>query len=203
VLFNESELSLLPPEMETGRCSIWLADAGGRVRLQSANDGETDFSQLTERIYYFLPESLSQLHSALSDAASLERVYVLFRDRTKKRNSTIPGRDMFKKVYAVIRQQSNVDDTKLTALLDRKSGLTVESLQFIVKVFEELGLITKTNQYYSSVDAAEKRNLTHSKLYQQRLGLQEVEQVLVYSSSQQLCDWIKGLNQNGEATNGL
>jgi single-stranded-DNA-specific exonuclease len=63
-------------------------------------------------------------------------------------------------------------------------------IRFILDVFEELGLIAQSGQKYSCTLTPQKRELSSSLQYQQRLRRQEVEQTLLYGSAQELSRWI-------------
>jgi single-stranded-DNA-specific exonuclease len=78
----------------------------------------------------------------------------------------------------------------LSVSFSKRSGLTPAMIRFILDVFEELGLIAQEDQKYSCTLSPQKRELSTSNHYQQRLQRQEVEQTLLYGSARDLSRWI-------------
>lgn len=70
----------------------------------------------------------------------------------------------------------------------------------MTKVFFELGFVTIENGVLSVVHGAAKRDLTDSETYRKKQRLIELEQKLVYSSADELKQWLnKRMNESSEA----
>jgi single-stranded-DNA-specific exonuclease len=136
------------------------------------------------------------LQQSLSQSVSAERIYALFHDPSPPANTEIPARDLFKSVYATIQQKPNLDMNKLTVSFSKRSGLTPAMIRFILDVFEELGFIARDGQRYYCTPSPQKRELSTSLQYQQRLHRQAVEETLLYGSAQELSQWILPLVGN-------
>jgi single-stranded-DNA-specific exonuclease len=190
VVFNEMEKSKLPQALTMLGCSIWLADSSGKVQPLNSFARESTFAQCKDIIYYFLPSGLQPLRLSLSLATGVERIYTLFHDSDPTQNTAIPGRDLFKSVYGTIQQKPQIDLNSLSVSFSKRSGLTPAMIRFILDVFEELGLIEQEGQKYSCTLSPQKRELSTSIQYQQRLQRQEVEQTLLYGSAQDLSRWM-------------
>jgi single-stranded-DNA-specific exonuclease len=190
IIFDEAQKSLLPPSLTMLGCSLWLADISGGVKPLNTYARETEFAFCQDLIYYFLPFSLQPLQISLSLAVGAERVYALFQDSNPTQHTAIPGRDLFKSVYGTIQQRPSIDMNTLSVSFSKRSGLTPAMIRFILDVFEELGLIAREGQSYSCTPSPQKRELSSSIQYQQRLQRQEVEQTLLYSSAQDLSQWV-------------
>jgi single-stranded-DNA-specific exonuclease len=190
IIFDEAQKSLLPPSLTMLGCSLWLAGTSGNVQPINTFARETEFDFCQDIIYYFLPSSLKPLQTSLSLATKVERIYALFQDPNPSQNTAIPGRDLFKSVYGTIQQKPSIDMNSLSVSFSKRSGLTPAMIRFILDVFEELGLISREGQCYSCTPSPQKRELSSSIQYQQRLQRQEVEQTLLYSSAQDLSRWV-------------
>ena len=59
-------------------------------------------------------------------------------------------------------------------------------LKFMLKVFYELGFVTKENGIIKIVDNANKQNIETSRVYQLRQSRMEVEKLLLYDDFTQL-----------------
>jgi single-stranded-DNA-specific exonuclease len=190
VVFNEAEKSQLPSSFTMLGCSIWLAGTSGNVQPLNSFARDTTFALCRDIIYYYLPSSLKSLQISLSQASGVERIYTLFHDSDPAQNTSIPSRELFKSVYGTIQQKPNIDMNSLSVSFSKRSGLTPSMIRFILDVFEELGLIAQSGQKYSCTLTPQKRELSSSLQYQQRLQRQEVEQTLLYGSAQDLSQWI-------------
>ena len=73
--------------------------------------------------------------------------------------------------------------------LAKYRGWSRDTIDFISKVFFELGFVTIENGLITLTTNAKKRDLADSIAYQQKKEQFELEKELVYSSYQQLFDW--------------
>lgn len=189
VIFDEEELAGLPPEWKSGS-SIWcFKDTGQWIDIH--NDLKHSYSEITDLILYSMPPGQNQLELALREAAGVQRIYSVFQEPSPGRR-TIPGREQFKQVYAVLMQraQSPVEENVLVDYISRRSGLPRSTIQFIMKVFEELSFVERDGTGYRCVASPAKRELSSSRLYSNYIDRQRVEEMLMYSSAKELSRWI-------------
>ncbi|NOU96061.1 single-stranded-DNA-specific exonuclease RecJ [Paenibacillus sp. LMG 31456] len=197
--FQKEAAELLKKFGET--LPIWGMDTsvkGGCVALNTLARQQS-FESIHDLILYDLPEDLPQLAGAVSMAQSVQRVYAIF-EGGGRNTGTLPSRDMFKTVYGAVQQQNaqRLPSTAFLQALSKRSGLSPALIQFMLDVFMELGLIRHNDEGYTPAVNTGKKELTLSLLYQQRQNGIEAEQTLLYSSAQQLLQWL--LDQRTQTT---
>ncbi|MNV84521.1 hypothetical protein D3C71_1784000 [compost metagenome] len=114
----------------------------------------------------------------------------------------MPSRELFKNMYATIKQQGswNLNNRGLMNAYSKRSGLSNAMIEFMIRVFAELGFIERVGEEFKPNASPAKRDLSSSKLYQERIDRNEVEQIIVYSSAKELEQWmIDQTNKTQEA----
>ncbi|MCY7793350.1 single-stranded-DNA-specific exonuclease C-terminal domain-containing protein, partial [Bacillus haynesii] len=130
----------------------------------------------------------------------LERIYLIFYQSDEHFFSTFPTREYFKWYYAFLLKRGSFDLPKYGGELARHKGWTKDTIDFMTKVFFELGFVTIENGVLSVVYHAEKRDLTDSETYREKQRLIELEQKLIYSSADELKQWLdKRMAENAGA----
>ncbi|WP_079910063.1 single-stranded-DNA-specific exonuclease RecJ [Paenibacillus sp. 32352] len=176
---------------------IWGVDMSGSEPFVPYNElaRQQKKSGITDMILYDLPDSLRTFERAISSAEHVERWYAVF-SGSLQQQGTLPGRDMFKTVYAAVQKQGEPIQKAnyFVEALTRRSGYSKEVILFILDVFIELGFIRRSAEGYVPVPNPAKKDLTTSKLYQQRQQSLDVEQALLYSTAQQLVEWLHQLH---------
>lgn len=103
--------------------------------------------------------------------------------------SSFPTREDFKWYYAYIWKKRSIDLKKeLNWIMDAK-GWTKDTILFMSKVFLELDFVKIDNGIVAIIPAPMKKDLGESLLYQQRIKQGKVEQVLYYSTYEELYQW--------------
>jgi single-stranded-DNA-specific exonuclease len=150
---------------------------------------------MTDLILFDMPKRIEQLRRSLAAAEQAERIFAVFRDPEPDAVSTLPSRDMFKQVYGVIQRQGGFVsyDAQLLAAFSKRSGLPVPAIRFIVDVFTELGFIERTDKGIRMVASPGKKDLSESDVYQDKIHREQIDQALLYSSSQEMSDWMREL----------
>lgn len=139
-------------------------------------------------VLYDLPENIESFRSLLQRVEGLERIYIVCRPQEL---TEMPSRDRFKHVYAALKQRRNPLKSQAdTATLASKVAIPLPQLQFILQVFSELEFLQKTDNGFIAASQPEKRDLASSELYRQQLQRQAVDELLRFSSSRELRDWI-------------
>jgi single-stranded-DNA-specific exonuclease len=132
-----------------------------------------------------LPPSIEMMKVLLSSSLPA-RIYALFYQRETHFFSTLPTRDHFKWFYAFLLKRGMFDLARYGDELARSRGWTKETVHFMVQVFLELKFITLNNGIVSLVNEPVKRDLTESPTYRLKQAQLELENILLYSSYQQL-----------------
>lgn len=166
--------------------AVMEADPGGSLTLPQA--AEITLESIRDLVLYTMPQSMEQLSAAIGKLPGLERIYAVFRDLEGDESTSLPNREMFKQVYAIVRQEGGYGRGKENPLVyfSKRSGMSVSMVGFIMEVFEELRLIERTGTDYRCVPSADKRDLTTSWRYQRKAKRQETEERLIYSSAPQM-----------------
>ncbi|MFC5447217.1 single-stranded-DNA-specific exonuclease RecJ [Paenibacillus aestuarii] len=170
----------------------WILQESGELLPGNPSAHRLDFAAMTDIVLYTVPRNLAALQCILRLAAGMMRCYTVFTDLGTGSDTTMPSRDMFKLLYGTLQKEGslNLQDTRLMQAWSRRSGLSPAMIQFIISVFEELGFIERLGAVVKLQAAPAKRDLTTSRKYQDRLQLQEVESVVMYSSAKELEQWI-------------
>lgn len=149
-----------------------------------------------------LPSSLNLLKS-LFYGKRPARIYAHFASKKSDFFSTMPTREHFTWYYRFLAKKAPFDIKRYGADLAKYRGWSKETIEFMSRVFYELGFITVENGLISLNKAPAKRDLTSSATYQKKQAHFALEGKLLYSSYQQLKDWfdeiIQGPVKNEEA----
>ncbi len=189
LLSSPDEADTLPEPLKRPPFSIWAASPQGEVE-RCGGDESVRFADLKHIVLYSMPRMLQPLQSALRQAAGAERIYAVFYDR-RKAEMPLPSRDMFKHVYkAMMSDKGENRSGHRLASLSKRTGLSAAMIQFILSVFEELSLVEQAEGYYRCMPDPAKKDLASSSLYRQKMHRAEAERVLVYSTAEQLTEWI-------------
>ncbi|MCU6791523.1 single-stranded-DNA-specific exonuclease RecJ [Paenibacillus sp. WQ 127069] len=191
LMFHTSNTSMLGSIVN--KLPVWVLAKENGNSLMPSNElaRQSNLSMVTDMILFDLPSELSSLGAALSSAVGMERVYAIFYQGGTVYEGALPSRDMFKTVYGAVQQQAAASPSAaFIASLSKRSGLSSSLIQFMLDVFTEVGLITQSAGSYRLVVKPDKKDLTQSQIYQNRQLHVEVEQALLYSSAQELHEWL-------------
>ncbi|MDZ5470853.1 single-stranded-DNA-specific exonuclease RecJ (plasmid) [Bacillus sp. 31A1R] len=123
------------------------------------------------------------------------RIYVHFYKKDSDFFSTMPTREHFKWFYAFLSKKAPFDIKRYGDDLAKYRGWTRETIDFMSEVFFELDFVKINNGFISLNTGMNKRDLTESITYQQKVAQFTLENDLLYSSHQQLKSWFDGLFQ--------
>ncbi|WP_449537100.1 single-stranded-DNA-specific exonuclease RecJ [Ferdinandcohnia sp. Marseille-Q9671] len=127
------------------------------------------------------------------------RIYTLFFQEQDHFFSTIPTREHFKWFYAFLAKKGPFDMNRYAHELAKYRGWSLETIDFMSKVFFELEFVKIDNGFISLSNQAIKRDLTESKTYQSKEKRIELEKQLLYSSYQQLKQWFDSINRGSHS----
>lgn len=199
LMFHGNNTSMLGSIVN--KLPVWVLTKENGNSLMPSNElaRQSNLSMVTDMILFDLPSDLSSLGTALSSAVGMERVYAIFYQGGTVYEGALPSRDMFKTVYGAVQQQAAASPSvTFIANLSKRSGLSSSLIQFMLDVFTEVGLITQSAGSYRLVAKPDKKDLTQSQIYQNRQLHVEVEQALLYSSAQELHEWLMEQKQSNK-----
>jgi single-stranded-DNA-specific exonuclease len=171
-----------------------IAAAGCEVRAFGSGEDR----DVTDLFVCSMPDSLEVFSRELRSYRNLERVYLLYSDSKSGEMSAaagvshLPSREQFKTMYQSLRQLAEWNSSDLSKLeaLSRRTGLSASWIRFMIEVFEELSFVVRDGSVYRIVQVPGKRDLGESTAYRRQAARCEVEQTLLYATSQQVTDWI-------------
>ncbi|MFD0694068.1 single-stranded-DNA-specific exonuclease RecJ [Paenibacillus sp. GCM10027628] len=194
VLFHEADVpAFASTSFQHGESlAYWVLQESGHFKPGNELASVLDLASLQDVILYSAPRSVHGLQSLLLQARGMMRCYAVFAELGSASDVTMPSRDMFKLLYGTLQKEGslNLQDQRFMQTLSRRSGLSPAMIQFIISVFEELGFIERLEAVVKLQAAPAKRDLSTSRLYQDRLRRQEVESIVMYSSAKELEQWI-------------
>ncbi|MDF2608292.1 MAG: single-stranded-DNA-specific exonuclease RecJ [Bacillales bacterium] len=119
-----------------------------------------------------------------------ENLYIVFENKEDAFFETLPTREHFKWYYSFLKQNNNFIVEKHGHALSNKMGWSTNTLKFMTRVFFELEFVTINDGNVLLVSAPPKKDLNESTTYKTRLEKNDLEQKLLYSSSQELKRWL-------------
>jgi single-stranded-DNA-specific exonuclease len=176
---------------EQFECGVWAMDEKQGVIPLDSRAKRAKFSDAEHVLLHSLPDRVEQLEAALR-LCRANRLYVSFRNWDRD-YAALPSRESFILLYKTLLKQEKWTEHDLSFLdpVRRKLGLSDAMIRFMLGVFIELEFIDRHGGgVFAAASSPRKRELSEAKLYRNRLARGEVEQTLVYTSAQELRDWI-------------
>lgn len=118
------------------------------------------------------------------------RIYVYFHKENSEFFTTLPTRDHFKWFYSFLAKKGPFDLKRYGAELAKYRGWTKETVDYMSQVFFELDFVKINNGFISLKENVPKRDLTESITYQHKVQAFTLENELLYSSYEQLKNWL-------------
>ncbi|MCA0969969.1 single-stranded-DNA-specific exonuclease RecJ [Halobacillus litoralis] len=150
--------------------------------------GELDQQHIDGLMILDLPDQLSDLEEFLKDR-TVSKVYTCYRVEESTFLKKWPTRDHFKWFYGMLLKRGSFDLNRETDKLAERKGWDRSMVDFISKVFFELGFVKIDNGLVTINSQPSKKDLQESVLYQQRAEKLRIEQTLYYSTYKELKDW--------------
>ncbi|UTR14262.1 single-stranded-DNA-specific exonuclease RecJ [Salipaludibacillus sp. LMS25] len=129
-----------------------------------------------------LPDSFAQFRHVMLHARALENLYVAFLHDRDYFFETIPTRDHFKWLYALLLKRKTFDLHNKGKELAKYKGWTEEAVHFMCQVFFELEFVKIDKGVVALTDQPVKKDLIESPTYQKRIEENKIEKDLYYSS---------------------
>ncbi|RLL47987.1 single-stranded-DNA-specific exonuclease RecJ [Oceanobacillus piezotolerans] len=137
---------------------------------------------------YDLPKRVEELRQVIQQTQPTN-IHACYTVEESAYLTTFPKREEFVWFYALVKKRKKVDLTREIASIQKTKGWTREKVIFISQVFFELGFVTITNGVISLNPNPDKRDLSDSIIYRERLNKMELEKVLYYSNYDDLKRW--------------
>jgi single-stranded-DNA-specific exonuclease len=119
----------------------------------------------------------------------IERIYTHFYMPDSQYFNGMPSRDHFKWYYSFLKKRPAFDLNQHIRALSGHIGLNIDVINFMTKVFSELGFVTIENGLTTVVENAPKSNLNEANAYKMREQQIELEQKLLYATYRELKQW--------------
>lgn len=193
----------LKPCIDSSKRNLILSENKEQViSLVEQINYDTDLSTVAEveTLYILdLPSDLNRLMEIIEIAkpVNIHACYYVLDSLYLK---TFPTRDEFKWFYALVKQRKSLDLKQELTTIMKVKGWSKENIIFISKVFFELGFVKIDNGIVQiNVDPV-KTDLQESLLYQRRLNIAHIEEVLYYSNYEELKKWFAACMSYLEST---
>ncbi|MDQ0339529.1 single-stranded-DNA-specific exonuclease [Caldalkalibacillus uzonensis] len=160
------------------------------VALNGQPDQPPLLGQAGRVLLYDLPRSEEQLHRFCRYLGHVGRIYMMFHHDGSHFFSTIPTREHFKWYYAFLQHKGPFDLKAWGPRLAKQKGWTMDTLQFMTDVFLELEFATIREGKIQLIPHPRKKDLSQSTCYQLKQEELKLEQVLIYSSYQELIRYL-------------
>jgi len=178
-----------------GKRRIWLLDADGRLSPADPESG----GKPRDMVLVQLPHNQTALERMLAACGDgLERICVWFAD-AEELAAGCPPREGFKHIYAYLKQCQKwaADDRGFLRNLSTRTGLMVNDIAFIIRVFEELEFITYNGSQYEFVYNPAPRDLATSSRFKRRSEGQRLAEHYLLMSTEQLAQHMTELARTG------
>jgi len=133
-------------------------------------------------VLYDLPRNQQQLDKVCLMISSAKRVFVIFHHQDEHFFSTLPGRDHFKWFYAFLHKKGQFNIAEHAEALAKHKGWSLDTVHFMTEVFLELEFVKIVDGVIQLESNATKKDLSESRLYQEKQDEIQLEQELLYSS---------------------
>lgn len=144
-----------------------------------------------------LPKTTEELRQLFTDRFP-ERIYTLFYQENNHLFSTVPTREHFKWYYSFLRQKAPFSLRQHGEQLCRHKGWSKDTVNFMTQVFFELEFVTIKDGVIFMEEQMQKRDLTESNTYREKMNHLQLEKELVYSTYQQLYTWFEMIRKHKE-----
>ncbi|MBP0723828.1 single-stranded-DNA-specific exonuclease RecJ [Bacillus sp. RG28] len=133
-----------------------------------------------------LPNNEDEMKSLFQDSFP-KRIYLIFEQEDSHLFTPIPSRENFKKYYGILANTNPFDIKKYEEALCKKMVWKKSQLDFMTQVFFDLEFVTIEDGKIRLLPQSDKKDLTQSRTYEQKLLNIELERIFLYST----CDELK------------
>lgn len=144
-----------------------------------------------------LPASTEELKKVCMNGFP-PRIYTVFYQENNHLFSTVPTREHFKWYYSFLHQKAPFSLKQYGEQLCRHKGWSKDTVNFMTQVFFELEFVTIKDGVIFMAEGIQKRDLTESNIYREKINQLQLEKDLVYSTYQQLYTWFETVRNHKE-----
>jgi len=137
-----------------------------------------------------IPMNVTGLNELISKEKP-SRIYAHFYVPESVYFDGIPGRDQFGWYYSFLKSRGTFDFVANGEKLIKHKGWRNDTVNFMSKVFSELGFVKIEKGLVYYVETTEKRDLTEAPTYQERERQIELEKKLLYAPYAELKQWFE------------
>lgn len=194
IVSNKEEANSLQIHEKLSECGIWVQGKDEQCTPLNHVAETTPMEECKSIVLWNLPERVKDVHAILTNGHAMERIYAIFASSKEndKEQLLLPSRDVFKTIYGLLKQRAAWDfrSGELMPMLRQRSGLSPAAITFILRVFEELSFISKTNEELLLTESPKKQDLSDSPSYQARILQMEAEELFIYTGAAELSAWM-------------
>jgi len=169
IVFRAETLNVLPAAIQSEVALLTSCEEIGLFNDQADHVCLIDY-----------PTSLKDLHILL-ERISCSKLYLFLKQQPDHLFQAMPSREQFKWVYAFLKQNEPFDTKRHSEMLEKQNKWRKGTVSFIFNVFLELNFAIMEDGLIKTISSV-KKDLTESKLYQERVQQVEVEQKLLLST---------------------
>ncbi len=152
-------------------------------------ESASDYEKIGDYVVFLdLPEDVSLLENLL-ESRSFKRIYAHFHTSNTQFFNGMPTRQHFSWYYGFLKKRPAFRIAAHVEQLAQHIGLNVDVINFMTKVFFELGFVTIDNGLTTTVNNPPKRELAEAPAYKMREAQIELEQKLLYATYTELKQW--------------
>ena len=142
-----------------------------------------------------IPDEREQLIQLFRHVDRPSRIYTIFHQEEDSFFTTNPNREQFKWFYAFLLKRKTFNMKKHSEELAKFKGWSRFTIDFMSKVFSELGFVTIDNGIIHVNENPSKKNLEESATYKRKKEQAIIENEFVYSSYMDLKQWFQQVFQ--------
>jgi len=188
IIFRVEEASLV--QLADTSAALWLIKDDQLIALNGIAE-EADPAQIKDLLFLTLPPAIERAANMLRLFSEVERVYAVFHDTRSYMSGGMPTREQFKQIYSLLNAlREPISEAEALYRLRERTGLTSDSIRFILAVFADSGFIQEEAGMVAIVPSPPKKELADSSVYTEKIDRVEVEQVFIYSTGFELKEWI-------------
>ncbi|MFC0473630.1 single-stranded-DNA-specific exonuclease RecJ [Halalkalibacter kiskunsagensis] len=157
--------------------------------------GQESLPDLSKRFVVLLdiPNERKQLTSLFANHGEPSRIYAIFSHKEDAFFTTNPNREQFKWYYAFLLKKKSFNIKKHSEELAKHKGWSRHTVDFMSKVFCELGFVKIEDGVLHVASNPQKKSLDESATYRKKQELAYIENDFVYSSYVDLQQWFQGV----------
>ncbi|WP_040981621.1 single-stranded-DNA-specific exonuclease RecJ [Oceanobacillus jeddahense] len=137
-----------------------------------------------------LPESLNDIKEIIQQV-NPENIVIAIRQVPNQYPFQFPSRKEFGDYYRLIKQHKQFAIAEMQKAIEQHRGWNEAKVMFMTDVFADLGFVEKKDGWLRYKEAAHKKDLSDSIIYQTCMKQKEAENILIYSNYQDLKKWFE------------